>query len=859
MNAPSASSEVHKQACTSCARRKIRCDRQQPCSNCVAQARIYTKRHKHRDGHPKGQEQDLGCVYVELAPVKRHRRKLVRTSSSALADGLLDRLRMYKDLLNKNGIAVPEAHAEKEPDCRQHTLPKLLSHDAREDDDSHVLVDDHIWIASPWEDKMAIRPGPASMPMTQTPASGTDTLVVSESASDLNESIPTVIHADAADEELRLWQSMPPELRNPPVSSIFARRFFGQRTNAERAAENRAVDLDHTTSLPVAYSILGTSCPVPMQHPEPRMILYLWQKFVDNVNPLIRILHVPTTHQQVADVSWDAANALPATGALLFAIYALALTSMTAKEYADMFASTQIGSVRQALQPLPPKSQLLTQYRRGAMQCLAETGLLTTRRIDVLQAFTLLILAEPDLELSSTLASIAVHLGRKMGLHREVLRTPDIVRHGSACGSECAPSTGMSPSTSFFQHEMSVRLWWQIRGIEIRTRQAVSLSYTNNPSSGNFLGCGTFPPPDLDDMRMPLNINDADLHPAMTCAPVEHTGPTEMLYLRVKYHTVLWMRAFAQKSFAGQNAAAASSIATPAGHFYRTHLLPAMKNSAIDELEQLYHEICHKHADPRIPLHAVSSGMARTAVAQLRFQAYHPRTSAAQPPLPTAAAGGSVYSAPAFSRHNADATFRHALTVLDKCFACRQVASIGQSFATFQLLADVVMRVIVDAAVYVVCMLRIRTGGGSPENEASIDSAWRTIELFFGEYGEDLVAAASDYEQHILDFSPEKSQPKHAGSEGEVDEENRKLAAGATFSSAFTDQTLEAWDARVQALGRNGLGSISTPAFIAKLQADKSAQQMSTEVPLAAVSGWGDVLYQEPLTDWEYWNNILQI
>lgn len=589
------------------------------------------------------------------------------------------------------------------------------------------------------------------------------------------------------------------------------------------------------------------------------MILYLWQKFVDDVNPLIRIVHVPTTHQQVVDASWDAANAPPATGALLFSIYALALTSMTANEYAGMFAATQTSSVMQGLQPLPPKCQLLTLYRRGAMQCLAQAGLLTTRRIDVLQAFTLLILAESDSELASTLASIAVHLGRKMGLHREVLRTSDGVKYGGgACGSECASSNVTTPSPSFFQHEMSVRLWWQIRGIEIRMRQAVSLSYTNTPSNGNFLGCGTFPPPDLDDMRMPLNVNDADLHPAMTCAPVEHTGPTEMLYLRVKYHTVLWMRAFAQKSFAGQNAAA-SSIATPAGHHYRTHLLPAMKNSAIDELEQLYHEICHKHADLRIPLHAVSSGMARTAVAQLRFQAYHPRTSAAQPPMPTAAAGESVYSAPAFSRHNADATFRHALIVLEKCFACRQVASIGQSFATFQLLADVVMRVIVDAAVYVVCMLRIRTGGGDAENEASIDSAWRTVELFFAEYGEDLAAAASDYEQHMLDFSPVKSQVKHIGSEGELDEENRKLAAGATFASAFTDLTLEAWDARVQASRRQGSGSISTPEFIAKLQADKSAQQMSTEVPLAAVSGWGDVLHQEPLMDWEYWNNILQI
>ncbi|CAK7212174.1 hypothetical protein SCUCBS95973_001352 [Sporothrix curviconia] len=812
-----------------------------------------TKRSKHRrDGGFSDNELDVGCVYVEPAPVQRHRRRLARATTTALADDLLDRLRLYEELLSKHGIALPQGKMAKELGIQQHSLPRPLSREGSEGGDGgddRVLVDDRVWIASPWEAKMPVHKGPAPASTAQTPFSAIDTLVVSGTVTDGDEALPVVVHEDAADDELELWQSMPPE------------------TSAERAADDSALNLGHESPLPIAYSILGTTSPIPVQHPEPRMILHLWQTFIDNVNPVMRIVHVPTTHQQIVDASWDAANAPPATGALMFAIYALALTSMTAAEYNKMFTNTRAGPAKQIAQPPPPppppppKRQLLIQYRRGAMQCLVEADILTTRRIDVLRAFTLLILAEPDSELSSTLASIAVHLGLKMGLHRETDRSYSGLSPGVAGGSNAtASTTGNTPGLSFFEREMSVRLWWQIRGIDARMRQAVSLSYTNSlsnigHSSGNFFGSGALPPPDLDDLRLPLNVNDADLHPAMTCAPVEHPGPTEMLYVRVKYHTALWMRAFAQKKFVSGQNSAANSVATPAGHLYRTQALPAMKNRAIDELEQLYYDICHRHADPRIPLHAVSSSMALMAVAQLRFQAYHPRTSAAQPPASTAA--GTLYSAPAFSRHNADATFRHALNILEMCFTCRQVASMGNSFVAFQLLADVVMRVVVDATVYVVCMLRIRTSGSEEKEEASIASAWRMVELFYEEYGEDLAAAVSDYEQHFLNLPPEQH---HAGSSDEVAEEHRKLAAGATFVAAFTDLTLEAWNAREQAVGCAGSGAASTPGFLAELRAKKAAQQTSTDVPPATVSGWGDLLFQEdPSMDWEYWNNFLQM
>ncbi|ERT00559.1 hypothetical protein HMPREF1624_03933 [Sporothrix schenckii ATCC 58251] len=610
----------------------------------------------------------------------------------------------------------------------------------------------------------------------------------------------------------------------------------------------------NTTSI-----LFGTSNLAPVPHPEPRMILHLWQTFIDSVNPVMRIVHVPTTHKQIVDASWDPANAPPATGALMFAVYALALTSMTISEYADMFTTTKTRQTSD--DAVPPKRELLTKYRMGAMQCLVAAGILTTRRLDVLRAFTLFILAEPDSELCSTLASTAVHLGLKLGLHRETSKsTPE--------------GTG---TLSFFDREMSVRLWWQILGIDARMRLAVSLSYTNSISTmgsnkhsrfatgGNYFG-SSMPLTDLVDLRLPLNVNDADLHPDMTCAPVEHAGPTEMLYVRVKYHTAPWMQTFAQKKFVSSTSGDLGEVSTPAGHLFHTQTLPAMKNCAIDELEQLYTNICHQFADPRIPLHAVSSSMARMAVAQLRFQAYHPRTSAAQPPSqpPSALANGEQVSViPAFSRYNADATFKHALSILEMCFGCRQVAGVGNGFAAFQLLADLVMRVVMDAIVYVLCMLRVRTCGENDDDEerAKIDSAWRMIELFYKEYAEDLAAATSAYEPHLLHMHHNASHTREPRNNDATTEENRKLAAGATFVAAFTDLTLEAFDAHEKAWLGLGKGALITPEFIAELRAQKNTQREFLDPSSAAGTGLGEMLLQADdfAMDWEYLNNLLQI
>jgi hypothetical protein len=63
-------------------------------------------------------------------------------------------------------------------------------------------------------------------------------------------------------------------------------------------------------------------------HPLPSQIPFMWQVYQENVEPLIKILHVPTTDKIVRDIRKNIDGISPAHEALLFSIYYAAITSM---------------------------------------------------------------------------------------------------------------------------------------------------------------------------------------------------------------------------------------------------------------------------------------------------------------------------------------------------------------------------------------------------------------------------------------------------------------------------------------------------------------------------------------------------
>jgi hypothetical protein len=112
-------------------------------------------------------------------------------------------------------------------------------------------------------------------------------------------------------------------------------------------------------------------------HPDPVHIFKLWQIFLDNVNPLTKVLHAPTVQQMILDACGHLNNVERQLECLMFAIYCSALASLQNEDVRSSFGES--------------KSILTAKYRRGAQQALVKAGFLKTSDFTVLQAFVLLL------------------------------------------------------------------------------------------------------------------------------------------------------------------------------------------------------------------------------------------------------------------------------------------------------------------------------------------------------------------------------------------------------------------------------------------------------------------------------------
>lgn len=58
----------------------------------------------------------------------------------------------------------------------------------------------------------------------------------------------------------------------------------------------------------------------------------MWQVYQENVDPILKILHVPTTSKLIRQVRTSLDNLTPSTEALMFSIYYAAITSLDEEE-----------------------------------------------------------------------------------------------------------------------------------------------------------------------------------------------------------------------------------------------------------------------------------------------------------------------------------------------------------------------------------------------------------------------------------------------------------------------------------------------------------------------------------------------
>lgn len=113
-------------------------------------------------------------------------------------------------------------------------------------------------------------------------------------------------------------------------------------------------------------------------HPLPSQIPFFWDTFVENVDPLTKVVHTPSVAKAIKQAKEDLSSLSRSVEALLFAIYYSVITSMNQDEVKSNFDTD--------------KSTLLARYRFGVEQALARADFLSSSEIVTLQAFVLFLI-----------------------------------------------------------------------------------------------------------------------------------------------------------------------------------------------------------------------------------------------------------------------------------------------------------------------------------------------------------------------------------------------------------------------------------------------------------------------------------
>lgn len=150
----------------------------------------------------------------------------------------------------------------------------------------------------------------------------------------------------------------------------------------------------NTDSFP--FAIGGQFQSVTDLHPSGMQTIQLWQIYLENVDPLLKLTHTPTLQVRIIDASTNLTKVSKSLEALMFAIYLMAITSLGDDEVERTFNES--------------KSNLLMKYQHGTQQALFNAGFMRMPDLTILQAYLLYCVRRPPSVLDILLILTSIRL-----------------------------------------------------------------------------------------------------------------------------------------------------------------------------------------------------------------------------------------------------------------------------------------------------------------------------------------------------------------------------------------------------------------------------------------------------------------
>lgn len=115
--------------------------------------------------------------------------------------------------------------------------------------------------------------------------------------------------------------------------------------------------------------------------PDPVHVFHLWQKYLDRVNPLTKIIHVPSLQPHLAEAASHSHNVPKNTEALLFSIFVMAVISLTPDECKELLGQS--------------REEALERFSLGVRQSLRGMNFLKHHDLTTLQALIIYLVRAP--------------------------------------------------------------------------------------------------------------------------------------------------------------------------------------------------------------------------------------------------------------------------------------------------------------------------------------------------------------------------------------------------------------------------------------------------------------------------------
>ncbi|KAK1690549.1 hypothetical protein BDP55DRAFT_756325 [Colletotrichum godetiae] len=432
-----------RRSCLLCSKRKVKCDKQKPCRNCV--------KYGGECSFPAAKANHTQMVMTpELVEMIQRLEKVVQTLEPKDGD--------------RQEPVPPEQTNSHNDDGDQERLQYPLPSPMVEDIDATELGSfDPAMVTD-------VQNGPSDLSNTE----GSSVVLPNHRGSD-----GRIIRDAGKDTYVRRWFW---EDCNSEISS-------GSATDEDRSDDDDFEDPVSNTFANLCAKKpggFGSDDETPLAKRRILSILgaqklHLWGIYKERVEPLTKLLHLPSLEQAVT--GHRLLDFEDGTRCIMLSVYYGAVTSLGEEECGQLFQSGQ--------------TRVLAVLRDEVEAMLSKAMLIHTGDIQPLQALVLylIFLRHHEPRLSWNFSGLAVRLAQNFGIHRE----------GSLFG------------LSTFDIEMRRRLWWQIAVLDAPSAEDYSGEY-------NLLEMSSF------DSQPPRNLNDAQLYPAMLEYPPETRGITEMTF-----------------------------------------------------------------------------------------------------------------------------------------------------------------------------------------------------------------------------------------------------------------------------------------------------------------------------------------